>query len=375
MDDQITLKPELEKFIAEYARKKSAEGSSLLHKLTKSGRKAGQLAHQNKLDQSLAQEKIKEAMLEVLLSEYDLTIKSIVRGYWPRIQMNPSLDIDDLYQEGRIGFLKALETYDHEKNPSFIGFARRHINGKIEESFPLTKSDRVLLKKIRKCKEQLTQSMRQDPTEEAIAECVSRSSKSGRSASDILAHWRVIESNRNGSISIDSGDDDDNGPSILDGIPDESIQSLDPFSRLETTQSLDLIASVAPGLVSSEHEENNPFCAMLTGALLDSLKRKENDDEAVWSTIFNLLSVEAEEYPPAFYYPIKLTSELVGRLRTLQKNINVIGKIPIHVSLSALVLSRKRSLNKQGSYDKAWVFLLMLACADHLPMTVETSST
>ena len=85
-------------------------------------------------------------------------------------------DIEDLFQAGCIGLVKAYRKYDSTKNTKFTSYAYKYILGEIsmsvinDRTIPVSKEKYALNKKIEDVKAILTQELERIPTLEEIAE-------------------------------------------------------------------------------------------------------------------------------------------------------------------------------------------------------------
>ena len=79
-------------------------------------------------------------------------------------------DIDDLYQVGVIGMIKAYKNYNKDYNTKFTSYAYTYIFGEIvkyineSKSFKISKENRYLYKKINEAKTILTQRLMKEPS-------------------------------------------------------------------------------------------------------------------------------------------------------------------------------------------------------------------
>ena len=79
-------------------------------------------------------------------------------------------DIDDLYQVGVIGMIKAYNNYKKEYNTKFTSYAYTYIFGEIikyindSKNFKVSKENRSLYKKINEAKTILTQKLMKEPS-------------------------------------------------------------------------------------------------------------------------------------------------------------------------------------------------------------------
>lgn len=79
-------------------------------------------------------------------------------------------DIDDLYQVGVMGMIKAYKNYNKEYNTKFTSYAYTYIFGEIikyineSKSFKVSKENRCLYKKINEAKTILTQKLMKEPS-------------------------------------------------------------------------------------------------------------------------------------------------------------------------------------------------------------------
>ena len=79
-------------------------------------------------------------------------------------------DIDDLYQVGVMGMIKAYKNYNKEYNTKFTSYAYTYIFGEIvkyineSKNFKISKENRHLYKKINEAKTILTQKLMKEPS-------------------------------------------------------------------------------------------------------------------------------------------------------------------------------------------------------------------
>ena len=79
-------------------------------------------------------------------------------------------DIEDLYQVGVMGMIKAYKNYNSEYNTKFTSYAYTYIFGEIvkyindNKSFKVSKENRYLYKKINEAKTILTQKLMKEPS-------------------------------------------------------------------------------------------------------------------------------------------------------------------------------------------------------------------
>ena len=79
-------------------------------------------------------------------------------------------DLDDLYQVGVMGMIKAYKNYNKEYNVKFTSYAYTYIFGEIvkyineSKSFKISKENRYLYKKINEAKTILTQKLMKEPS-------------------------------------------------------------------------------------------------------------------------------------------------------------------------------------------------------------------
>lgn len=102
--------------------------------------------------------------LATIIIENENLIYSIINKY------SNYYDIDDLYQVGVIGMIKAYKNYNKEYNTKFTSYAYTYIFGEIvkyineSKSFKISKENRYLYKKINEAKTILTQKLMKEPS-------------------------------------------------------------------------------------------------------------------------------------------------------------------------------------------------------------------
>jgi len=102
--------------------------------------------------------------LASIIVENENLIYSIINKY------SNYYDIDDLYQVGVIGMIKAYKNYNKDYNTKFTSYAYTYIFGEIvkyineSKSFKISKENRYLYKKINEAKTILTQKLMKEPS-------------------------------------------------------------------------------------------------------------------------------------------------------------------------------------------------------------------
>jgi len=99
-----------------------------------------------------------------VIIENENLIYSIINKY------SSYYDIDDLYQVGVMGMIKAYKNYNKEYSTKFTSYAYTYIFGEIikyindSKSFKVSKENRSLYKKINEAKTVLTQKLMKEPS-------------------------------------------------------------------------------------------------------------------------------------------------------------------------------------------------------------------
>jgi RNA polymerase sporulation-specific sigma factor len=106
-------------------------------------------------------------------------------------------DIEDLFQAGCIGLVKAYRKYDSTKNTKFTSYAYKYILGEIsmsvinDRTIPVSKEKYALNKKIEDVKVILTQELERTPTTKEIAEYLDEDT---RIIEDTINNFHPVES-------------------------------------------------------------------------------------------------------------------------------------------------------------------------------------
>ncbi len=106
-------------------------------------------------------------------------------------------DIEDLFQAGCIGLVKAYRKYDSTKNTKFTSYAYKYILGEIsmsvinDRTIPVSKEKYALNKKIEDVKVILTQELERTPTIKEIAEYLDEDT---RIIEDTINNFHPVES-------------------------------------------------------------------------------------------------------------------------------------------------------------------------------------
>lgn len=104
-----------------------------------------------------------------LINDYERLVYSIIRKY------SCGQDLDDLYQVGVIGLLKASENFDCSFNTKFSSYAHQYITGEVlkyireNKVIKINKDMIKLYKSISKAKEILSQKLMREATNEEVA--------------------------------------------------------------------------------------------------------------------------------------------------------------------------------------------------------------
>lgn len=184
--------------------------------------------------------KADRAERERLVETFIPLIASVARLY----RNTPSVDREELMQEGVVGLLRALERYNPAFGNPFWAYAsswvrqamQRHV---AEMSGPVVLSDRALRKlaHVRECRRTLAQAINQEPT---TTELVEETALSHAEIDHLLAARRMA---RAIDEPLRTGEDD--GCSLNDLIVDERAQ--DAFDRVVT----DVTAETLPALLAT----------------------------------------------------------------------------------------------------------------------------
>lgn len=106
---------------------------------------------------------------EEVISSCSGLIYMIIRKYFK------GYDIEDLYQVGVVGVIKAYNNYKEEKNAKFSTYAYKYIYGEIyayinnSKSIKIAKENYLLYKKINEAKNILSQKLMKEPTSYELA--------------------------------------------------------------------------------------------------------------------------------------------------------------------------------------------------------------
>ncbi len=135
---------------------------------------------------------------------------------------------EDLVQVGTIGLLKSIDRFDLERGVEFSTYATPTIIGEIKRHFRdkgwairVPRRLQELRMQIGSASAELTQTLGRSPTPRELAEQI------GCSVEDILEG--IESSNAYSTLSLDAGDDSDEGASMLDaiGVDDESLEQVE----------------------------------------------------------------------------------------------------------------------------------------------------
>ena len=135
---------------------------------------------------------------------------------------------EDLVQVGTIGLLKSIDRFDLGREVEFSTYATPTIIGEIKRHFRdkgwairVPRRLQELRMQIGSASAELTQGLGRSPTPRELAEQI------GCSVEDILEG--IESSNAYSTLSLDAGDDSEDGASMLDaiGVDDESLEQVE----------------------------------------------------------------------------------------------------------------------------------------------------
>ena len=129
--------------------------------------------------------------------------------------------LDDLLQVARLGLIKAIDRWDPDRGTAFSSFAVPTIAGELRRHF----RDRTwairpprdlqeLYLSVQRIREDLVQELNREPTAADVAE------RLGRSVEDIVEAIEVGDARSPGSLDVPMHDDDSDGGTRLDRVPD-----------------------------------------------------------------------------------------------------------------------------------------------------------
>jgi len=150
--------------------------------------------------------------------------------------------MEDLVQVGTIGLIKAVDRFDLERAVEFSTYATPTILGEIKRYFRdkgwairVPRRLQELRMQISSAGAELTQRLGRSPTPRELAEAI------GCSVEEIVEG--LESSNAYSTLSLDAGDDSDDGPSMLDAIGVED----DALDQVEVRESIrPLLESLPP---------------------------------------------------------------------------------------------------------------------------------
>lgn len=134
-----------------------------------------------KKEEHLSYEEVRELIAESQAGNKearDYLVESNVRLVWSVVQrfMNRGYDPEDLFQIGSIGLLKAIDKFDLTYEVRFSTYAVPMIIGEIQRfirddgTIKVSRSLKELGHKVRRTKEELTKSLKRNPTISEVAE-------------------------------------------------------------------------------------------------------------------------------------------------------------------------------------------------------------
>ncbi len=141
----------------------------------------GNIELDRKKEEHLSYEEVRELIAESQAGNKearDYLVESNVRLVWSVVQrfMNRGYDPEDLFQIGSIGLLKAIDKFDLTYEVRFSTYAVPMIIGEIQRfirddgTIKVSRSLKELGHKVRRTKEELTKSLKRNPTISEVAE-------------------------------------------------------------------------------------------------------------------------------------------------------------------------------------------------------------
>jgi RNA polymerase sigma factor for flagellar operon FliA len=169
-----------------------------------------------------------------------MTHEEVVKKYLPLVKgiarrvastMPPSVELDDLVQDGSIGLIDAANRFDESRGLKFYTFAQHRILGAVidctrRESWP--RYTRRLKKRIESARCQLAQELGTEPTLASLAE---RLNMPERKLEQLMGRFRTLEMI---SSSSSEGIDQSSLPAIL--VPSKPESPLRGLLRKEQTE-------------------------------------------------------------------------------------------------------------------------------------------
>ncbi len=198
----------------------------------------------------------------------------------PRVHLNdgwrtttPSFDLDDLIQEGRLGLLDALRTFDPERAVRFATFATPHVEGHIKRALSnqahtirLPVHQQAALGRVDKARETLRKELEREPSRQEVAAAVGMSvadlEEIDRAAAEPISLDTPIASDDEDDT-IDSHDRTEGGQVQADQI----VPLPSPADLADRKDISRIAAHVLSALLSSQREVLRLRCGFYGDAL------------------------------------------------------------------------------------------------------------
>ena len=196
----------------------------------------------------LAQEGNLEARERIVEGNVGL-VWSVVRHY-----ANRGCELEDLYQIGCIGLIKAIDKFDLQYDVKFSTYAVPMITGEIKRflrddgMIKVSRSVKELAIRVRGAREKLTWELGREPGIEEIAQAVGASKEevaaSLEAAADVESLYRPV-----------SGNDDQN-LCLMDKLPDEKQEEERVINRIVLRQLLEQLGERERDIIVRRYFEN-----------------------------------------------------------------------------------------------------------------------
>lgn len=196
----------------------------------------------------LAQEGDSEARERMVAGNVGL-VWSVVRHY-----ANRGYELEDLYQIGCIGLIKAIDKFDLQYDVKFSTYAVPMITGEIKRflrddgMIKVSRSVKELAIRVRSVREKLTWELGREPGIEEIAQAVGASKEevaaSLEAAADVESLYRPV----NGS--------EDQNLCLMDKLPDEKQEEEAVLNRIVLRQLLEQLGERERDIIVRRYFEN-----------------------------------------------------------------------------------------------------------------------
>lgn len=179
---------------------------------------------------------------DAIINEYKSLVRAIAHAFISRLP--PSVDPNDLIQEGTIGLLEAHRKYTPEEGAKFSTYATHRIKGAMLDFLrkidPISRDDRKGITELNATKSRLEQKIGRHPTDRETAK------EMGIPLSEYFERLAIKHNSLSINLTTNGRNDDDEGYALIEIIPDNN--AMNPLDILLDKERATLFAGALSSL-------------------------------------------------------------------------------------------------------------------------------